>query len=412
MQKDIVIVGGGSIGLMCAYFLVKNNYNVTVIDKDEITNGTSFGNAGLLSAFKKSPLSYPGVILNTLKLILKGESPVNIHPNLDINLYKWLLKFMKSANKQRVKTTLALFEKYGQISMDIYKSMIENDGMDFYFRQDGLLMIYTEKSSFQEKIKYCQESDAFEILNKQETQKYMPIANDKIVGSVLLKENGHLDPSEMMNSLKDYLQNKGVEFILNEKIEKLEFRGNRVAKIIGKNNTYEPNLCLLTTGADQTLSKQANNNFLLTPAKGYSLTFEMEEELKPKTCALFADLFIAMTPRKNSVRITSKLELGSNNPNVVKEQIESIKHNLSLYTIDFEKTNIKQWAGFRPLCPDDIPILGFDDKYENLVHATGLGWLGITFAPSIGMIIDKLITKDKKNEKSTDILLFSSFFQT
>ena len=33
----------------------------------------------------------------------------------------------------------------------------------------------------------------------------------------------------------------------------------------------------------------------MTPAKGYSITFEMPDELKSKTCALFADLFISMT---------------------------------------------------------------------------------------------------------------------
>ena len=99
MKKDIVIVGAGCIGLMSAYCLLKSGRSVTVIDKGDITDGTSFGNAGLLSAFKKAPLSAPGVLFDTLKLMLKGESPASVHPTFDLHLYKWLLKFAASTTE-------------------------------------------------------------------------------------------------------------------------------------------------------------------------------------------------------------------------------------------------------------------------------------------------------------------------
>ena len=82
-----------------------------------------------------------------------------------------------------------------------------------------------------------------------------------------------------------------------------------------------------------------------------------------------------------------------------------------MYTNAFEMREQIEWTGFRPLTPNDIPILGFDENYNNLVHATGLGWLGITFAPVIGKIISDVITIDKRNETNVDVLLFSAFFQ-
>ncbi len=411
MKKDIIIVGGGCIGLMSAYCLLKSGRNITIIDKGDLTDGTSFGNAGLLSAFKKAPLSSPGVILDTLKLILKGESPVSVHPTFDLNLYKWLLKFVANSTEAKLKKTLALFERYGQISLDMYETMIKEDGMDFYFCKDGLLMIYTEEKTFDEKVLHCNDKNAYEILSKKRTKEYMPILNEKVIGSILLKENGHIDPGEFMFELQKYLEKKGVEFLLNEKVDKLEFKGSKVSKINTNNNSYEADTLILSTGADDKLAKQAKNKFMMTPAKGYSITFKMPEALKPKTSALFADLFIAMTPRRDTVRITSKLELGTTNPNVIKKQIDSIHKNIDLYTNYFEKENIIEWAGFRPLTPNDIPIIGYDEKYNNLVHATGLGWLGITFAPAIGKIVNDIITVDKKNTTNVDVLLFSAFYQ-
>lgn len=411
MKKDVIIVGGGCIGLMSAYCLQKSGRTVTVIEKNDITNGTSFGNAGLLSAFKKAPLSAPGAIPDTIKLMLKGQSPASIHPTLNLHLYKWLIKFAASSTQARLKRTLALFERYGQISLDMYESMVKVDEMDFHFCKDGLLMIYTEQKTFDAKAAHSSDTNAYEILSKERTKEYMPILNDKVIGSILLKENGHIDSGEMMLELKRYLKEKGVEFLLNEEVDKLEFEGSKVSKIRTSKGVYEAETFILSTGADDKLAKQAKNKFMMTPAKGYSITFKMDEALKPKTSSLFADLFIAMTPRRNTVRMTSKLELGTTDPTVVRKQIDSINKNLALYTNDFKKENMVEWTGFRPLTPNDIPILGFDENYNNLVHATGLGWLGITFAPAIGKIISDVITVDKKNETNADILLFSSFFQ-
>jgi len=411
MKKDIVIVGAGIVGLMSAYSLCDSGRKITIIDKNDISDGSSFGNAGLLSAFGKNPLSAPGVLLDTLKLMLKGESPVNLHPSLDINLYKWLLSFAKNSSAARLKRTLLLFERYGQISLDLYDKMTKEDEMDFHFCQDGLLMVHTEQKSFDKKARLCNDPHKYEVLSKNETKEYMPFVNDKITGSILLKENGHLDPALLMFELKNYLLSKGVEIITNEEVERIEHTDTKITKVSTKKAIYEAETFILSTGADDTLARKVKNNFLMVPAKGYSITFEMEEKLKPKTCALFADLFIAMTPRKNTVRMTSKLELGTSNERIVKKQIDSIHKNLALYSNPFEIKNSIEWTGFRPLTPNDMPLIGFDDTYSNLIHATGLGWLGITFGPAIGKIIADLVLVDKNNKNNLDVQLFSGFYQ-
>lgn len=411
MKRDIVIIGGGAIGLMCAYSLFKLGRKVTVIDEGSIENSTSFGNAGLLSAFDKTPLSYPGVVGETLKLMLKGESPLTFHPTFDLKIYQWLLKFVQSANEKRTKKSMELFEIYGQMAVDMYTQMEEVDGMDLDLQKKGLLMVYTQEETFQQKVKKSQNPERFEILNVEQTKTYLPCAKDNIQGSVLLKKNSHIDPKRVMLEMKRYLKENGVEFILEEKIEDLVFENNEIRFVKSKANSYEANTVILSTGYQTFLAKKANNDLMLTPAKGYSITFEMPEVLKPKTSLLFADMFIAMTPRRNDVRITSKLEIGSTSKEVVQKQIQSIKENFKRYTLPFEMKNAVEWCGFRPLTPNDMPLLGRDKTYANLIHANGLGWLGITFAPAVGKIIGDLIVKEQTNEENKDIMAFSGFYQ-
>ena len=413
MKRDIIIIGAGIMGLTTAYELLKAGRKVTIIDESDITDSTSFGNAGLLSAFDKGPLANPGIVFNTLKLMLKGESPVNIHPTLDIKIYKWLWKFVNSANKDRLKRTLALFEKYGHISNDLYEKMQNVDGLDLDFHRKGMLSVFTEQSSYDKKILdyTIKNDDIFEIIEKNKIKDFIPCVTNDVKGAIHFKRNTHFDPKRVMLELKRYLKENGAEFILNERIMNIEYGNKEIKSISSALNTYEADTYIMSTGYQTLLADKLKQNLMMTPAKGYSLTFTMPKELQPITSTLFADLFIVMTPRRDDVRITSKLEIGSTDHRIVKKQIESIKENFKKYTIPFEMENIIEWTGFRPLTPNDMPLIGRDEKYKNLIYGMGLGWLGMTFGPALATILKDLIINDLENKKSDDILLFSGFYQ-
>ena len=413
MKRDIIIIGAGIMGLTTAYELLKAGRKVTIIDESDITNSTSFGNAGLLSAFDKGPLANPGIVFNTLKLILKGESPVNIHPTLDIKIYKWLWKFVNSANKDRLKRTLALFEKYGHISNDLYERMQSVDGLDFDFHRKGMLSVFTEQSSYDKKLlNYAiKNDDIFEIIEKNKIKDFIPCITNEVKGAIHFKRNTHFDPKRVMLELKRYLKENGAEFILNERITHIKYGNKEIESISSALNTYEADTYIMSTGYQTLLADKLKQNLMMTPAKGYSLTFTMPKALEPITSTLFADLFIVMTPRRDDVRITSKLEIGSTNHQIVKKQIESIKENFKKYTVPFIMEEIVEWTGFRPLTPNDMPLIGRDEKYKNLIYGMGLGWLGMTFGPALASILKDLIVNDLENKNSDDILLFSGFYQ-
>lgn len=413
MKRDIIVIGAGIMGLTTAYELFKVGRKVTIIDESDITNSTSFGNAGLLSAFDKGPLANPGIVFNTLKLMIKGQSPVNIHPTLDITIYKWLWKFINSANKDRLKRTLALFEKYGDISNNIYENMQSFDGLDLDFHRNGMLSIFTEQKSYDKKlIDYSvKNDDIFEIIEKNKIKDFIPCVTNDIKGAIHFKRNTHFDPQRVMLELKRYLKENGVEFILNERISNIVYSDKKIESISSALNTYEADTYILSTGFQTNLVDKLKQSLMMTPAKGYSLTFKMPKELQPITSTLFSDLFIVMTPRRDDVRITSKLEIGSTNHKIVKKQIESIKENFKKYTIPFEMENITEWTGFRPLTHNDMPLIGRDEKYKNLIYGMGLGWLGMTFGPALASILKDLIVNNLENKNCDDILLFSGFYQ-
>ena len=66
-KQDVIIIGGGVIGLACAHYLRGSGAGVTVIDSGKIGEGASHGNCGLLYFSDIIPLCSPGVVTNEIK---------------------------------------------------------------------------------------------------------------------------------------------------------------------------------------------------------------------------------------------------------------------------------------------------------------------------------------------------------
>ena len=79
-MSKVIIAGGGVIGLCCAYYAQKAGHEVTLIERGDISSGTSFGNAGYVSPSHFVPLASPGIIAKGLQWMLSSSSPFYIKP--------------------------------------------------------------------------------------------------------------------------------------------------------------------------------------------------------------------------------------------------------------------------------------------------------------------------------------------
>src|SRR5471030_430902 len=141
-NKKVVIIGGGVIGLCCAYYLQQEGHDVTVIERGDITDGTSFGNAGYISPSHFMPLASPAIIWKALKWMLNSSSPFYIQPRLDTDLIRWCWAFWQSANDKYMQRSIPPLNEILQLSRKLMNEMRDDLGNHFRMEEKGCFMLY------------------------------------------------------------------------------------------------------------------------------------------------------------------------------------------------------------------------------------------------------------------------------
>jgi D-amino-acid dehydrogenase len=243
MSKQVTIIGAGVIGLCCAYYLQKEGFEVTVIEKGDITDGTSFGNAGYVSPSHFVPLATPGIVAQGLRWMLSSTSPFYIKPRLNLDLIKWLMTFWKQANAQTVKQNVPPLNDILQLSRELTSDIKNELGNRFRMQELGCLMLYKSAAVEKHEIELAQEAAELhidtKILSAQEVQAMEPDVQVDVKGGILYPIDCHMHPGDFMRTLKDHLQKAGVKLQLNTTVTGFEKNGSTVTAVITDKGKFD-----------------------------------------------------------------------------------------------------------------------------------------------------------------------------
>ncbi|MBA2249176.1 MAG: FAD-dependent oxidoreductase [Chitinophagaceae bacterium] len=401
-MKNIIIIGGGVIGLNCAYYLQKKGHKVTIIDSGDITTGCSFGNMGFMSPSHFIPLASPGIIAEGFRYMLSNSSPFYVKPRLDKDLLQWSYSFWKSCNIKTVEKNAPHLNNILQLSRHLLNDMRDDLGDVFEMEEKGCLMMCKQQKTLEHEFQMADEAEKIglnvERLQKEEVQLLEPDVEIDVAGAVLFKDDCHLQPGKFMGALKNYLVNKGVTFQLNTTATGFEKKHNKITAVITNTTKFECDELIIAAGSWLPLiTKMIGVKLLLQPGKGYSSTYDHVEK-NIRYPAIMVDGRCAITPWGHRLRIGGTMELsGINNtilPNRMKGIYDSVRDFYPGLKIEFPSTD-KTWTGLRPVTPDGLPYISRTRKYENVIVAGGHAMLGVSLAPGTGKLVSEIIEREK-----------------
>lgn len=393
----VVIVGGGIMGLSSAYYLHKAGWEVTIVDKGDLSDNCSHGNLGMIVPSHFVPLAAPGMVSQGIRWMFDKRSPFYVKLAADKNLLKWGLRFMRSATQKHVERSAAYLLELNLFSKHLYEELAANPGFDFSLEKKGILMYYKTEKTGEEEVHLAEKGRRMgidiEALSPQQVQALEPDIELNILGAVHYHSDAHLYPNALLDQLITYLRKVGVTFSFNTPVQKILKEKNVVKKIITSSSVIDADMVVLATGSWlPQLAKMAGEELSLMPGKGYSFTIDQPRQ-KLNVPAILCEARVAITPMDGKMRYGGTMEIGKVNDVINMNRVQGIVKSIPEYfpNLHLEMPQQKEvWHGFRPCTPDGLPYIGFAKKTENLLIAGGHAMSGLSLGPATGKIIAEL----------------------
>ena len=403
-MKPTLIIGGGIVGLFTAYFLQKEGIEVQVLDKGDMQQNCSTGNAGMIVPSHIIPLAAPGMISKGISWMFSSKSPFYIQPRLDAKLLKWCLLFFKAANPAHVERSIPYLKNLSLFSKALYQEFRnEHPESKIALQEKGLMMIYQTEAIEKEEVEFAHlarkhglEAD---ILSPNDISKIEPNLEVKARGAVMFPGDAHLDPGKLYGFLKDYLQEKGVKFLSNTEVHGFEKSGNSVKAVLTDKGKIEAEKVILCGGSwSGELTKMLGFTLPMMGGKGYSFIQENKPEIKQ--ASILTEMKVAVSPYGNHIRFGGTMEIAGTNQKININRVKGIFESINRYYPGFgakfpEENQI--WKGLRPCSPDGLPYIGFAPGYSNVLVNSGHSMMGVSLAPGSGKIISELHQQKDRN---------------
>lgn len=407
MQKDVVIIGGGIIGLCSAYYLLKEGHQVTIIDKGDMKSGASFVNAGYITPSHIIPLASPGIITKGIKWMFNSSSPFYVKPRLDKDFLQWAWAFKKSATASKVAKAIPVIKDINILGRELYEEIKASKDFNFHYERKGLLMLYQTDKAGEEEWEIGQRAiiEGLNVKNisKEEVKKMEPNANIDCKGAVYFDSDAHMTPQEFMSGMVTFLKDQGVTFYKDEEVIDLTTSEGKIKEVITSKKTIKADEFILAAGSwSPLLTKKLGLKIPIQAGKGYRINVARETGISIP--AILVEAKVAVTPMSGFTRFAGTMEIAGINETINLQRVKAISNAASQYYqgLKINQQEIDQVAcGLRPCSPDGMPYIGRANNFKNLTIATGHAMMGWSLGPATGKLISEIIS-DKKTSLNLD----------
>ena len=392
---DVLVIGGGAIGVCCAYFLAENGRQVTVIDRGEVGAACSSGNAGIIARSHIIPLPRPGVVRQGIKWLFDPEGPFYIKPQVNLALWAWLLRFGFACRRRPMLRSMHLLNKLIGSSLTLYEGFASLGSTEFHFGLKGSLALYKTQGAFEAGVKETEVLRPYgvesKVLDHAAVRELEPRIQSGILGGIYLKGDAHLNPLKFVRWLASQCQSKGVTFLTSTGVSSLRTVGNKISTVITSQGDFEPGLVVLAAGSwSPSLAARLRLRLPIQPAKGYSITVKDPSRNDALPLWLTESRVVA-TPMGGILRFAGTLELTGLDFSINQRRVNAIRRAVRDYLAGVDEyRTVETWSGLRPLTPDSLPIIDIPERWSNLVIATGHGMQGVALGPITGKLVAEL----------------------
>ena len=349
-KADVVIIGGGIVGLSIAYYLaLRRAGKIVLFEKGQLGEGsTSRCVGGIRTQF---------------------STEINIRFSLE---------------------SLKTFEQFK-----------EEFGVDPEFKRIGYLFLATtewEIGAFRENIRLQRKFNIpVEFLSPDEIRSRWPyLRTDDILGGTFCSWDGYAGPSEVLSGFVNGAKRAGVKICEGMEIMGISLARGRIHSVKTKGEEILTPVVVNAGGPHAaSIGEMADIKIPVKPLRRQifvTAPFHVTNGLIPLTIDFHRGWYFRK--EGNGLLLSGPLDPEpSFSLNVDYEAMAETSENAMYRVPALEKARIARgWAGLYEISPDHHAILGKVPEVEGLILANGLSGHGFQHSPAVGKVISELIT--------------------
>lgn len=392
-KTDVLILGGGVIGLACAFHLLKAGASVRVLERGTPGCGSSHGNCGTITPSHAPPMAMPGMIGVALRSMLHADAPLYIQPWMDLDRLRWLLGFARRCNRRDFEHAMRARSSILQRSRQSLAALVREEKLDCEFTEDGVLYVYRTSASKAEDerghIAFLERLGIdMQRLRGDEVEAMEPALKPGVVGGLLHPGDAQLRPDRYVAELARRVRECGGIIETEACIEHFDTARDRVAGVRTGRQTYAGEQVLLALGAwSPKLASQLDLRLPMQPGKGYSLTYSRPRRA-PRRALVLREPSVCVTTWEDGYRLGSTMEFSGYNESLNRTRLDALRRGAAIGLHEPEGPELlEEWWGWRPMSVDELPIIGPSTRWANLHLATAHGMLGVSMSAATGEMI-------------------------
>jgi glycine oxidase len=345
-MTHIIVVGGGLIGMLTARELIQANYQVTLVERGQLAQESTWAGGGILSP-----------------------------------LYPW-----------RYPDSVTALASWSQSAYpELCPSLMLATGIDPGFIENGMLIIAPDDHADAENWAHRQQRH-LELISQSDLEHLEPALAEPAQSALWMPTVGQVRNPRLAKSLAVDIRQRGVSIVSDRPVTGLKYSQGNVTGILSKTGELEADAVVICAGAWTTeLLKPYMPTPDIRPVRGQMLLFKTKPGVI-RRIVLEENRYVI--PRKDGfVLFGSTLEEAGFN----KTTTEAARNELyTLATKRFPALKnyplVKQWAGLRPGSPAGVPYIAAHPNLKGLYINAGHFRNGVVLGPASARLTADIVT--------------------
>ena len=403
----IAVIGAGIVGCSCALWLQKKGFAVTLIDPDDPGAGTSSGNACTIAEYGCVPVNSPDLFRRLPSLLFSKDSPLSMDLGYVLSHPAWMIEFLLNCRAQKV---ARITRQLGKLLSKVYDGLDPlldmADARDL-LSQNGFMHVYRDQLEFNAAKRANQarreQGSNFVELDQGDIKDLEPNLKIPFERGLLFDSISHvLNPTALCQRYVECFKRNQGQLLRQRALEVIHGTGS-VQIRLDNGDSVDAERVVIAAGAFSKFIDGIPTRLLkLDTERGYHVQFSNMQHLLSRPVSWQQAGFYA-TPMNLGMRFAGTVEIAGykeeKNPRML-SYLTRKAHEM----LDLPAQPDQEWLGFRPTCPDALPVIGFSTTSEYILYAFGHHHLGLTLSGITGKLIAELANGE---EPSHNIAPFS-----